>query len=70
MTAHARLIALQPTDELRRKAVKSSRRGYGKEGSFRLATDEIYEFNARTTQNMPLMTLRECVSIVYPGLRK
>lgn len=50
MSVRARLLALQPTEELRRKAVKSSRRGYGKVGGFRLATNEVYEYNTRTNQ--------------------
>ena len=47
LSTRQRLVSLQSTEELARKASKATRKGYGKEGSFYRATVENYELNHR-----------------------
>ncbi len=48
MDLHIRLIALQTTEELERKATKSIRKGYRKEGSFYRGTQETHDLLFRS----------------------
>ncbi len=47
MSTRERLVALQSTQELARKAVKARRRGYGKEGSYYRGTVESSDLKWR-----------------------